>query len=130
MVVAGFTTNAYARHEGLCHAPDDTSGTWRPTVSMFLATHLCAGLLRKASHRSCRESRDDGLAAVRPSPEVVGSSLELPTVGRMAEAVTRMAQKPSSNPNPPAQVRSPSTATSSTGAMDIKIDSLVDFIVK
>ena len=91
---------------------------------------MCATLLGKAVMRLHRESRDDGLAAVRPSPEVVGSSLELPTVGRMAEAVTRMAQKPSSNPNPPAQVRSPSTATSSAGALDIKIESLVDFIVE
>ena len=91
---------------------------------------LCAGLLGKASHRSCRDSLVDGLATVRPSPEVVGSSLELPTVGRMAEAVTRMAQKPSSNPNPPSQVRSPSPARSSAGALDTKIGSIVEFVLK
>ena len=75
-------------------------------------------------------SLDDRLTAVRPSPEVVGGALKLPTVGRMAEAVTRMARKPSSNPIPPSQVRSPSPARSSAAALDINIDSLVEFIIK
>ena len=48
----------------------------------------------------------------------------------MIEAVTRVARQPPSTPVPAAQVRSPSTARSSTGTLDIKIGSVVTIVFK
>ena len=56
--------------------------------------------------------------------------MQLPEVSEVIEAVTRVARKPPSTPVPAAQVRSPSTARSSTGTLDIKIDSRVEFVLK
>ena len=56
--------------------------------------------------------------------------MQLPEVSEVIEAVTRVARQPPSTPVPAAQVWSPSTAKSSAGTLDIKIGSLVEFIIK
>jgi len=56
--------------------------------------------------------------------------VQLPEVSEVIEAVTRVARQPSSTPVPAAQVRSPSTANRSTGTLNIKIGSRVEFVIK
>ena len=56
--------------------------------------------------------------------------MQLLEVSEVIEAVTRVARKPPSTPVPAAQVRSTSTASSSTGTLDNKIVSRVEFVLK
>ena len=56
--------------------------------------------------------------------------MQLPEVRVVVKAVTRVARQPPSTPMLVAQVRSPNTARSSAGTLDIKIVSRVEFVIK